>query len=201
MLRTKFSVALSVSLEISCAQDFSNPAAASPHGPVTLVLFLSHVPCWMHSPSSVPGLVFTSLSCLSCRSSQHGFPHQGVSQGNNIFLPVEDLLPNKELWIYYRFTPESAASATQTHQGSKENSFQVSAAWKTPHFHGIYENPSREGDPRVSHCVMVQRGRLLSQEVARRWQCLEGQCGLGTAWSSGSGALYQLISQTFTNSN
>lgn len=90
----------------------------------------------------------------------------------------------------------------QPHKPTKEaNSFQVSAAWKAPHFHGIYENPSWEGDLRVSHCVLVQRGWLLSQEVAPRWQCLEGQCGLGTAWSSGSGALYQLISQTFTNSN
>lgn len=167
MLRTEFSAALSVSLENSSAQNFSNPAAASPHSPVTPVLFLSHIPCWVHSPSSVPGLVFTSLSCLSCRSSQHESPHQG----NNIFLPVKDLLPNKEQQIYSRFTPESAASVTQTHQGRKENSSQVSVAWKTPHCHGIYENPSQEGDPRVSHLSCCP------QEVAGRWQCLEGQCG------------------------
>lgn len=82
------------------------------------------------------------------------------------------------------FVPESAASVTQTHQGSKENSFQVSAAWKTPPDHGIYENPPQEGDPRVS---WAKGDGCCPQEVAGRWQCLEGQCGLGTAWSSGSG--------------
>lgn len=101
----------------------------------------------------------------------------------------------------YGFTPESAASATQTYQGNKENSFQVSAAWKTPHCHGMYENPAQEGDPRASHCVLVQRGGLLSPESG--WEvAVPGRAvWVGNSLEQWIRGLYQLISQTFTNSN
>ncbi|KAM6335138.1 LOW QUALITY PROTEIN: O(6)-methylguanine-induced apoptosis 2 [Alca torda] len=57
------------------------------------------------------------------RSLQHQqFPHRGVSQGDNLLLQVQDLPPNEDGQINSRACD---LSATETCQGSKENSFQA----------------------------------------------------------------------------
>jgi len=154
---------------------------------------LSSLPLW-------PCLVSTSLSCLSCRSlQQQQFPHQGVSQGYNVLLWAEqgqtDLLQSLQ--------PISHVNLPRKQRNplpGKPSLEDVPLAWD------VWNDVRQQRDPAVSHCATWSNGTGDCHRFTGTG--LEVEVLLCAAWKGSVGwwhpeqwCLYQMISQTFTNSN